>query len=63
MGSRYSRRTYVFDGQLMDEKLHTYCRSELDWYLDVTNEDEFEWDHVWDFVSEELTAYGYSKDD
>ena len=61
--TRYSRRTYVLDGELMDEKLHTWCRSELELYLDVIRDDEFEWEWVDEFVNYELLGYGHEPDE
>jgi hypothetical protein len=58
-GTLYSRRTYKFEGQLREEKLHTYCRDELQWFFEMTDEAEFDFYDVQDFVTEELRTFGH----
>jgi hypothetical protein len=57
-GSRYARRTYKFEGDLCDEALHTWCRAELEWFLDAVEPDDFCWDEVGEFVDEQLRDFG-----
>ena len=59
-GSPYSQRVYKWGGDLHDEKLHTWCRDELDLFLDDgRGDDGFEFFEVSDFVYEMLCSYGH----
>lgn len=62
-GQRYYRRTYVFYGDLHSEKLHPWCWSETQWFLEETEEREFGFDDVYEFVWQQVYEYGYELDD
>ena len=63
-GSQYVRRVYKWEGDFNDEKLHTWCRAELELFFDDgCADDGFEFFEVSDFIAEMLRSYGHDPED
>lgn len=60
-GQQYHRRVYVLYGDFLEEKLHSWCWSEIEWFLEESGEWEFRFDDVYEFVWQSLYEYGYDE--